>query len=122
MIPVCHNLRRYANKVFKRIATDRKETMGWCHGFKLHLACNDRGEIIAFILIGANVSVKDLNNQDAHDFLARRLYDMTCEIVMSLLILDDATRAPELFTKSANVYVRMTEEDVLGKAAYIQNF
>ena len=66
--------------------------------------------------------VKDLNNQDAHDFLARRLYDMTCEIVMSLLILDDATRAPEFFTKSANVYVRMTEEDVLGKAAYIQNF
>ena len=66
--------------------------------------------------------VKDLNNQDAHDFLARRLYDMTCEIVMSLLILDDATRAPELFTKSANVYIRMTEEDVLGKAAYIQNF
>ena len=66
--------------------------------------------------------VKDLNNQDSHDFLARRLYDMTCEIVMSLLILDDATRAPELFTKSANVYVRMTEEDVLGKAAYIQNF
>ena len=66
--------------------------------------------------------VKDLNNQDAHDFLARRLYDMTCEIVMSLLILDDAPRAPELFTKSANVYVRMTEEDVLGKAAYIQNF
>ena len=66
--------------------------------------------------------VKDLNNQDAHDFLARRLYDMTCEIVMSLLILDDATRAPELFTKSANVYVCMTEEDVLGKAAYIQNF
>ena len=66
--------------------------------------------------------VKDLNNQDAPDFLARRLYDMNCEIVMSLLILDDATRAPELFTKSANVYVRMTEEDVLGKAAYIQNF
>ena len=29
MIPVCHNLRRYANKVFKRIATDGKGTMGW---------------------------------------------------------------------------------------------
>lgn len=48
MIPVCHNLRRYANKVFKGLATDGKGTMGWCHGFKLHLACNDRGEIIAF--------------------------------------------------------------------------
>ena len=30
--------------------------------------------------------------------------------------------APELFKKSANVYVRMTEEDVCGTAAYIKNF
>lgn len=59
MIPVCHNLRRYANKVFKGVATNGKGTMGWCHGFKLHLACNDRGEIIAFVLTGANVSDKD---------------------------------------------------------------
>ena len=66
--------------------------------------------------------VKDANNQDVHDFLGRRLYDMTAEIIMSLLILDDATRAPELFTKSANVYVRMAEEDVIGKTAYIKNF
>lgn len=55
MIPVCHNLRRYANKVFKGVATDGKGTMGWCHGFKLHLLCNDRGEIITFCLTGANV-------------------------------------------------------------------
>jgi alkylation response protein AidB-like acyl-CoA dehydrogenase len=55
--------------------------------------------------------VKEANNQDMHDFLARRLYDMTAEIIMSLLIIEDATRAPELFKKSANVYVRMTEED-----------
>ena len=41
---------------------------------------------------------------------------------MSLLILRDATKAPELFEKSANVYVRMTEEDVLGKSAYIKAF
>ncbi len=42
MVPVCHNLRRYANKVFKGLATNGKGTMGWCHGFKLHLVCNDR--------------------------------------------------------------------------------
>ena len=71
MIPVCHNLRRYANKVFKGIATDGKGTMGWCHGFKLHLACNDRGEIIAFVLTGANVSDKDPN---VFKVLAKRLY------------------------------------------------
>ena len=41
---------------------------------------------------------------------------------MSLLIIRDAAKAPELFEKSANVYVRMAEENVLGKAAYIKNF
>ena len=71
MIPICHNLRRYANKVFKGIATDGKGTMGWCHGFKLHLACNDRGEIIAFVLTGANVSDKDT---EVFKVLAKRLY------------------------------------------------
>ena len=70
----------------------------------------------------AIATVKAFGNQDVHDFLARRLYDITAELVMSLLILDDATRAPELFEKSANVYVRMAEEDIIGKAAYIKNF
>ena len=66
--------------------------------------------------------VKEANDQAVHDFLARRLYNMTGDIVMSLLILDDATKAPELFAKSANVYVRMAEEEVLGHSSYIQNF
>ena len=66
--------------------------------------------------------VKEANDQAVHDFLARRLYNMTGDIVMSLLILDDATKSPELFAKSANVYVRMAEEEVLGHSAYIKNF
>ena len=66
--------------------------------------------------------VNDANNQELHDFLARRLYDMTCEIIMSLLIIDDASRAPELFAKSADVYVRMTEENVCAKAYYVMHF
>lgn len=66
--------------------------------------------------------VKEANDQAVHDFLARRLYNMTGDIVMSLLILDDATKSPEMFAKSANVYVRMAEEEVLGHSAYIQNF
>ncbi len=66
--------------------------------------------------------VKELGSQEAQDFLARRLYNMTGDIIMSLLILDDATRAPHLFTKSANVYVRMADEEVIGHAAYIKTF
>lgn len=66
--------------------------------------------------------VKETGSQEAQDFLARRLYDMTGDILMSLLILDDATRAPELFSKSANVYVRYAEEEVIGHYTYIKNF
>ena len=66
--------------------------------------------------------VKESGSQEVNDLLARRLYDMTAEIIMSLLILDDATRAPELFTKSAHVYIRMAEEAVLGKSAFVTRF
>ena len=66
--------------------------------------------------------VKEAGNQDMQDFLARRLYEMTCEIIMSLLILDDATVSPELFEKSANVYVRMAEGNSNGNYEYIMNF
>ena len=66
--------------------------------------------------------VKAENNQDKTDFTARRLYEMTADIIMSLLILDDATRAPELFTKSANVYVRHAEAECHGHYEFIKNF
>jgi len=66
--------------------------------------------------------VKAAENQEMHDFLARRLYDMTADIIMSLLILEDATRDQELFGKSAQVYVRMAEEEVIGHAAYVKQF
>ena len=66
--------------------------------------------------------VKEDGNQDEHDFLARRLYNMTADIIMSLLIIRDANEAPELFAKSANVYVRAAEEEVTGHAAYVKAF
>ncbi|MBR1940286.1 MAG: acyl-CoA dehydrogenase family protein [Bacteroidaceae bacterium] len=66
--------------------------------------------------------VKEQGNQEVQDILARRLYDMTGNIVLSLLLMDDATRCPELFTKSVNVYVRMAEAEVNGCAAFIKNY
>lgn len=66
--------------------------------------------------------VKEADNQAMHDFLARRLYEITADIIMSLLILDDATRAPELFSKSAQVYIRHAEAEVNGHTSYVMNF
>ncbi len=70
----------------------------------------------------AMAAVKEADNQDMHDFVARRLYDMTAEIMMSLLIMADATVAPEMFSRSAQVYVRMAEANVIGHHAYITAF
>lgn len=66
--------------------------------------------------------VKASECQDTIDFLARRLYNMTAGIIESLLLIEDASKAPELFEKSANVFVRMTEEEVAGSVAYIKAF
>ncbi len=66
--------------------------------------------------------VKAEDNAEKTDFLLRRLYEMTADIIMSLLILDDASRAPELFAKSANVYVRHAEAECAAHYAFIKNF
>lgn len=66
-------------------------------------------------------AVKAEANQEKQDFVARRLYEMTADIIMSLLITEDASKAPELFEKSANVYVRHAEEEVLGHYHFINN-
>ncbi|EGN57911.1 acyl-CoA dehydrogenase [Hallella multisaccharivorax DSM 17128] len=66
--------------------------------------------------------VKADENQEEHDFLARRLYNMTGDIILSLLLLRDATKDAGEFEKSANVFVRMAEEECIGSHAYIMNF
>lgn len=66
--------------------------------------------------------VKADNDQAEHDFLGRRLYNMTGDIILSQLLLKDATKDPGEFEKSANVFVRMAEEECVGSHAYVMNF
>ena len=54
-IQVCHNKRNKRNKVFAGIANVGKSTMGWFFGFKLHLVCNGRGELLNFALTEASI-------------------------------------------------------------------
>jgi alkylation response protein AidB-like acyl-CoA dehydrogenase len=66
--------------------------------------------------------VKADANQDEHDFLGRRLYNMTGDIILSLLLLRDATNNAEEFEKSANVFTRLAEEECVGSHAFVMNF
>lgn len=70
-IPVIHNKRQFSMKVFRNIATKGKSTMGWYVGFKLHLLCNEKGEIINFVLTRANV---DDRNDGVVDTLTDKVF------------------------------------------------
>lgn len=58
-IRVCGNKRIKRNKVFENQATTGKSTMGWFHGFKLHIIINDKGEILSFCVTQANVDDRE---------------------------------------------------------------
>lgn len=58
-LKVCHNLRIPAHKVFKGSAARDKSSTGWYYGFKLHLAVNEKGEILGFYLTAANVDERE---------------------------------------------------------------
>lgn len=69
-LPVCHNRRAKRNKVFDGIARSGKSSMGWFFGLKLHLVCNEIGEIVAFKLTPGNVAD---NNHETLKFLFKSI-------------------------------------------------
>ena len=85
-------------------------------------ALRDRVAKLVQLYEEAVEKVNASDNQDVHDFLARRLYNMTADIIGSLLLIEDAAKAPDLFKKSAHVFIRMAEEEVIGHTAYIKAF
>ena len=67
-------------------------------------------------------AVKEMNDQETLDFLARRLYEMAAVNVMCHLLLQDATKAPDMFAKSLEVYVNYAESEVEKHFNFIRKF
>jgi hypothetical protein len=57
--------------IFQGIAEWGKSTMGWFYGYKLHLVCNEKGELLNFSLTKSNV---DDRNQDVLNVLTKDLF------------------------------------------------
>ena len=68
-LAVCGNKRIRRNRVFRGVAKMGKTTMGWFFGFKLHLAINECGELLAVQLTPGNV-----NDRQPVPHLTRRLF------------------------------------------------
>ena len=70
----------------------------------------------------ATARVNELKDQEFQDFVARRLVEMAAFTIMGHLLVQEATTAPELFTCSANVYVRYAEAEIGKHADFIAKF
>ncbi len=66
--------------------------------------------------------VSKLKNQEYLDFVARRLVEISAYTIMGHLLVLEATKSPELFAKSANVYVRYAEAEIEKHYAFITQF
>ena len=71
---VCKNQRIHIHKVFKGIAQRGKCSMGWFFGFKLHLICNEKGELLNFMITPGDVDDrKPLEYKSFVDFIYGKL-------------------------------------------------
>ena len=67
----------------------------------------------------AVAKVVDLKDDEFKDFCSRHLYEMAADTVMGILILRNATQCPELFEKSAKVYIRYAAAEVEKHADFV---
>ena len=71
---VCKNQRIHIHKTFKGIAQRGKCSMGWFFGFKLHLICNEKGELLNFMITPGDVDDRKPLDQKAFvEFLYGKL-------------------------------------------------
>ena len=81
----------------------------------------DRAKTLADKLEACVNAVKEAQNQELQDLAARHLYDITANAMMAHLITLDASRAPQLFGKSAQVFLNLAEAEVAKNEKYIAN-
>jgi len=82
-----------------------------------------RLQIMTNLFANAISRVNDAKNQEYLDFQSRRLVEMGGHIIMSYLLLIDASRDTEdQFRRSAEVYLNFAEVEVRRHAAFIKGF
>ena len=104
---VCKNQRIHIHKTFKGFAARGKCSMGWFFGFKLHLICNERGELLNFMVTPGDVDDrKPLENK------------RFIEMIFDKLVADKGYISKNLFQKRMK-FVELTLNYIANK--YGQN-
>lgn len=123
-IRVCKHKRIARNKVFKGIETTGKSTMGWFHGFKLHLIINDKGELLNFVLTQANVDDREpLKCPKFVDKIKGKLYADKGYIgqkLAQLLFIDGIHLITSIRNNMKNVLMELSDKILLRKRSVIE--
>lgn len=123
-IRVCKPKRIRNNKVFKGIATTGKSTMGWFHGFKLHIIINDKGEILNFTITQANVDDRTpLKKKSFLDKIYGKLYadkGYVGKDLMQLLFADGLHLITHIKNNMKNSLMTMSDKILLRKRSIIE--
>ncbi len=123
-VRVCKNKRISRNKVFKGIATTGKSTMGWFHGFKLHIIINDKGEILNFTITQANVDDRTpLKKKSFLDKIYGKLFADKGYIgkqLMQLLFVDGVHLITHIKNNMKNSLMSMSDKILLRKRSVIE--
>lgn len=123
-IRVCKNKRITRNKVFANLATTGKSTMGWFHGFKLHIVINDKGEILSFCITQANVDDREpLKNEGFLKAVFGKLYADKGYISQKLtdfLFVDGIHLITSIRNNMKNSLMSMTDKILLRKRSVIE--
>ena len=123
-VRVCKPKRIRNNKVFKGIATTGKSTMGWFHGFKLHIIINDKGEILNFTITQANIDDRTpLKKKSFLDKIYGKLYADKGYIgkdLMQLLFADGLHLITHIKNNMKNSLMTMSDKILLRKRSVIE--
>lgn len=123
-VRVCKNKRINANKVFKGIANTGKSTMGWFHGFKLHIIINDKGEILNFTITQASADDREpLKQERVLDKICGKLFADKGYIgkkLAQLLFVDGVQLITSIRNNMKNCLMTMSDKILLRKRSVIE--
>lgn len=123
-IRVCSNKRIKRNKVFKDVASTGKSTMGWFHGFKLHIIINDKGEILSFAVTQANIDDREpLKNEGFLQQVFGKLFadkGYISEKLSKLLFVDGIELITNIRNNMKNSLMQLSDKILLRKRSVIE--
>ena len=121
---VCRNQRIHIHKAFKGIAQRGKCSMGWFFGFKLHLICNEKGEILNFMITPGDVDDrKPLEYKAFVEFIYGKLVGdkgYIGKILFQRLFVDGIQLITKLKSNMKGALMSVSDKLLLRKRAIIE--